>query len=67
MRKVEAKRGTCVTLAFNGDHNWLNADPRCFREINEIALESVSIRGNVEAEITAPTDAGCRCNYPDYE
>lgn len=65
MQKAEAKRGTRVSLVFNGDHNWFDADPQSFREVNEIALESVAIRGNVEAEIAAPT-GGCGCNYPDY-
>jgi hypothetical protein len=66
MRDDEAKRGTHVALVFNGDHNWFDVDPDSFREINHVALESVSIRGNVEAEIAAPTEAGCGCNYPDY-
>lgn len=65
MQETEARRGTRVALVFNGDHNWFDVDPASFREINQVALESVSIRGNVEAEIAAPT-AGCGCNYPDY-
>jgi hypothetical protein len=65
MQEAEARRGTDVTLVFNGDHNWFDVDPTSFREINQVALESVAIRGNVEAEIAAPT-GGCGCNYPDY-
>lgn len=66
MQEAEAKRGARPTLVFNGDHNWFDVDPAAFREVNQVALESVSIRGNVEAEIAAPSDAGCGCNYPDY-
>ena len=65
MQQAETKRGTRVTLVFNGDHNWFNADPQSCREINEVALESVANCG-VEAEISAPSDASCGCNYPDY-
>jgi len=65
MQEAEARRGTKVTLVFNGDHNWFNADEASFREVNQAALANVAIRGNVEAEIAAPT-GGCGCNYPDY-
>lgn len=66
MQEREAKRGTRVALVFNGDHNWFNIDKKIFNKINYLAIESVSIRGNVEAELAAPSDAGCGCNYPDY-
>jgi hypothetical protein len=66
MQEAEARRGTPVSLVFNGDHNWFDADAESFREINEVALASVAIRGNVEAEIASPTESGCGCNYPDY-
>lgn len=66
MRDAEARQGRRVELVFNGDHNWFNVDAASFREINQVALESTSIRGNVEAEIAKPSDGGCGCNYPDY-
>lgn len=66
MQESEAKRGIHVDLVFNGDHNWFNTDIESFKAVNQLALESISIRGNVEAELSAPTDAGCGCNYPDY-
>lgn len=65
MQAAEARRGIRVSLVFNGDHNWFDIDGDSFREVNEVALRSVCIRGNVESEIAAPT-AGCGCNYPDY-
>ena len=66
MQEAELRRGTRVQLVFNGDHNWFDTDAASFREINQVALESVAIRGNVEAEIGAPQHGGCGCNYPDY-
>ncbi len=66
MQEVEARRGTRVQLVFNGDHNWFDTDADSFAEINQVALESIAIRGNVEAEIAAPSGSGCGCNYPDY-
>ena len=66
MQEAEKRAGTNVQLVFNGDHNWFNTSADSFREINQVVLDHIAIRGNVEAEIAAPTDAGCGCNYPDY-
>jgi hypothetical protein len=66
MRDAEAKDGKRVELVFNGDHNWFDVDGAAFREINEAALASTAIRGNVEAEVAKLTFEGCGCNYPDY-
>lgn len=66
MQQAEARQGKHVSLVFNGDHNWFNVDAASFKEVNQVALASLSIRGNVEAELSRPTDAGCGCNYPDY-
>lgn len=66
MQEAEARRGKYVRLVFNGDHNWFDVDAVGFREVNQVALESLAIRGNVEAELSHPTDAGCGCNYPAY-
>lgn len=66
MRDAETKQGPRVTLVFNGDFNWFDVDTPSFDEINQVAIDNLSIRGNVEAEISEPTDTGCGCNYPDY-
>ena len=66
MQEAEKRAGTNVQLVFNGDHNWFNTSADSFKEINQVVLNNIAIRGNVEAEIAAPTDAGCGCNYPDY-
>ncbi len=66
MQDDERRAGRPVSLVFNGDFNWFNVDARGFREINETVLQHVAIQGNVEAEIGAPSENGCGCNYPDY-
>lgn len=66
MQGAEAKRGTPVALVFNGDHNWFDIDKNSFNEINKLVIQSLAIRGNVEAEIAASGEAGCGCNYPAY-
>lgn len=66
MQEAERREGRRVELVFNGDHNWFNVDAESFGEINDAALASTSIRGNVEAEIANPFDGGCGCNYPAY-
>ncbi|MFM9882523.1 MAG: hypothetical protein ACKVQT_05805 [Burkholderiales bacterium] len=66
MQEDEARAGRRVSLVFNGDFNWFNVDLQGFREINAAVLAHVAIQGNVEAEIGAPSDSGCGCNYPDY-
>lgn len=54
-----------VTLCFNGDFNWFNADDAGFRAINERVLRHDAILGNVEAELgEASAAAGCGCAYP---
>lgn len=66
MQEDEKRSGVDVTLVFNGDHNWFNIDEDSFKQINQIVLEHCAIRGNVEAEVTSASAAGCGCNYPDY-
>lgn len=62
----EQAAGVPVQLVFNGDYNWFNTDAATFVRVNETALRSLSIRGNVEAELAADDDAGCGCDYPAY-
>jgi hypothetical protein len=66
MQAEEARRGIRVALVFNGDHHWFDVDPAWFRKIDAEVLTHCAIRGNVETELAAETDAGCGCNYPDY-
>lgn len=54
-----------VELLFNGDFNWFNATGASFRAVNQRVLAYRALKGNVEAEIAAPSpDAGCGCAYP---
>jgi hypothetical protein len=65
-QQEEQQTGVPVSLFFNGDFNWLNCDSDGFREINETVLRHPALRGNVETELTDPSEGGgCGCNYPD--
>lgn len=64
IKRAEEKRGHRITLIFNGDSHWFDVDSGDFREIGEIVLDHVAIRGNVETELEGSAD--CGCNYPDY-
>jgi hypothetical protein len=56
-----------ATLVFNGDFNWFNVDPAEFESVNEIVLQHVALRGNVETEIAGEdSGAGCGCAYPEW-
>ena len=64
-RMAEQETGP-VTLCFNGDFNWFNADAVAFEAINTRVLRHCATLGNVEAELGAAGDAaGCGCAYPD--
>ncbi len=64
---LDLARRENATLAFNGDFNWFNVDPAEFEGVNEIVLENVALRGNVETEIAGEdSGAGCGCAYPEW-
>jgi len=56
-----------VTIVFNGDFHWFDAEPRWFDEVERRVQRHVAIRGNVETEIARHGDigAGCGCAYPE--
>ena len=56
-----------VTIVFNGDFHWFDAEPAWFDEVERGAQRHVAIRGNVETEIARQGDvgAGCGCAYPE--
>lgn len=64
-RIAQAERGP-VTIVFNGDFHWFDAEPRWFAEIEQRVARHRAIRGNVETEIARTSDigAGCGCAYP---
>jgi calcineurin-like phosphoesterase family protein len=56
-----------VTIVFNGDFHWFDAEPGWFTELDRLVARHVAIRGNVETEIARPAEigAGCGCAYPE--
>ncbi len=54
-----------VSLVFNGDFHWFDADPADFSRVTRAVLEHHAIRGNVETEVAVEDyGAGCGCAYP---
>jgi hypothetical protein len=56
-----------VTIVFNGDFHWFDAEPAWFDAIETGVKRHAATRGNVETEIARSGDigAGCGCAYPD--
>jgi hypothetical protein len=56
-----------VTLVFNGDFHWFDAEPGWFAAIDHGVAPHRALRGNVETELARTVDigAGCGCAYPE--
>ena len=56
-----------VTLVFNGDFHWFDAESLWFSALDRRVARHAAIRGNVETEIARPAEvgAGCGCAYPE--
>jgi hypothetical protein len=56
-----------VTIVFNGDFHWFDAEPNWFAAIEKGVARHRAIRGNVETEVARAGDigAGCGCAYPE--
>jgi hypothetical protein len=56
-----------VTLLFNGDAHWFDADPEAFAALDARLARHPAIAGNVEYELAREHDAGagCGCAYPE--
>jgi hypothetical protein len=65
-RLAEAERHP-VTLVFNGDFHWFDAEPDWFAAIDRRVARHRALRGNVETEIARRHEigAGCGCAYPE--
>jgi len=63
---AQAERGP-VTVVFNGDFHWFDAEPSWFGEVERRVARHTATRGNVETEIARVRDvgAGCGCAYPE--
>lgn len=55
-----------VTIVFNGDFHWFDAEPGWFSAIDDRVARHPALRGNIESEIARVDDigAGCGCAYP---
>jgi hypothetical protein len=56
-----------TAVVFNGDFHWFDIDTAIFGKVDRTVHEHHALRGNVEAELAAPSlEAGCGCGYPDW-
>jgi hypothetical protein len=67
VEQLAAQEMAPVTIVFNGDFHWFDADPDWFAAIERGVAPHRALRGNVETEIARGTDigAGCGCAYPE--
>jgi hypothetical protein len=65
-RLAQAESGP-VTIVFNGDFHWFDAEADWFDEVNRRVSRHPATRGNVETEIARVEEigAGCGCAYPE--
>jgi hypothetical protein len=66
VEQLAASEDVPVTIVFNGDFHWFDAEAGWFAEIERRVARHRAIRGNVETEIARVEDvgAGCGCFYP---
>ena len=50
-----------VTLVFNGDFHWFDAESLWFAALDRRVARHAAIRGNVETEIARPAEVGAGC------
>jgi len=67
VERLASQEKSKVTIIFNGDFHWFDAEREWFSEIERRIRPHVAIRGNVETEIAREDDigAGCGCAYPE--
>lgn len=67
IERMAAAEATPVSIVFNGDFHWFDAEPDWFAAIERGVAPYRALRGNVETEIAREGDigAGCGCAYPD--
>ena len=70
LRRIEwlaCRERAPVTIVFNGDFHWFDAETEWFAAIEKGVTRHRAIRGNVETEIARAGDigAGCGCAYPE--
>jgi hypothetical protein len=67
IERLAARERGPVSIVFNGDYHWFDAEPAWFSEIERGVARHHVMRGNVESEIGRGGDigAGCGCAYPE--
>ena len=67
IERLAAQERAPVTIVFNGDFHWFDAEPEWFAAIECGVAPHRVLRGNVETEIARAGDvgAGCGCAYPE--
>ena len=67
IKRMAAAEAAPVSIVFNGDFHWFDAEPEWFAAIERGVAPYRALRGNVETEIAREGDigAGCGCAYPD--
>ena len=67
VERLAAQEMAPVTVVFNGDFHWFDADPDWFAAIESGVVSHCALRGNVETEVVRADDidAGCGCAYPE--
>ncbi len=67
IERLAAHERTAVTIVFNGDFHWFDAEPEWFAAVERKVARHRALRGNVETEVARETDigVGCGCAYPD--
>jgi hypothetical protein len=67
VERLAARERGPVSIVFNGDYHWFDAEPAWFADIERGVARHHVIRGNVESEVARAGDvgAGCGCAYPE--
>lgn len=67
IEEMAARETQPVTVVFNGDFHWFDAEPGWFVAVDDRVARYRALRGNIESEIARADDigAGCGCAYPD--
>jgi hypothetical protein len=66
IERMASRETAAVSLIFNGDFHWFDADPELFVSIDAAVARHTALRGNVETELAGDDEAnGCGCAYPE--
>ncbi len=67
LARNDIRDGQKVSIVFNGDFHWFDADVDWFMTVHERTQQWITLAGNVELELAdRNTGAGCGCAYPPH-